>query len=95
MQGALLLGVYVLTTMCVQFVGFLISYAIQKEMPAAGLLTFLGCFIAAFAIAWPIAVRLTEWGIVKAGGTLPPADADANAGIPKNAGVKARSTQPA
>ena len=71
MQGAILMGVYILVTVCVQGIGFLVSYAVQAEFPAAGLMTFLGIFLAAFGLAWPIAVRLTEWGIVKAGGTLP------------------------
>jgi hypothetical protein len=67
MQAAALLATYVLTTFAVQFVGFLISRAVEYEFPSAGLLTFLCCFMGAFGLAWPIAVRLTEWGIRRAG----------------------------
>lgn len=67
MQAAALLATYVLTTFAVQFVGFLISRAVEYEFPSAGLFTFLICFMGAFGVAWPIAVRLTEWGIRRAG----------------------------
>jgi uncharacterized membrane protein YoaT (DUF817 family) len=67
MQAAFLIVVYVVTTIVVQFVGFLISLSVQYEFPTAGLLTFLAFFLAAFGIAWPIAVRIAEWSIVKAG----------------------------
>jgi hypothetical protein len=67
MQAAALLATYVLTIFAVQFVGFLISRAVEYQYPSAGLLTFLLCFLGAFGVAWPIAVRLTEWGIRRAG----------------------------
>jgi hypothetical protein len=59
--------VYVLTTATVQFIGFLISRLIDYEYPTLGLTTFLVLFLAAFGIAWPIAVRIAEWLIRRAG----------------------------
>jgi hypothetical protein len=53
--------IYVLTTILVQFIGFLISRLIDYEWPTLGLMTFLILFMAAFGIAWPIAVRIAEW----------------------------------
>jgi hypothetical protein len=48
----------------VQGVGFLISRAVDYELPAAGLMTFLILFLSAFWIAWPIATRVFDrvWG---------------------------------
>ena len=37
-------------------------------------MTFLVLFIAAFGIAWPIAVRITEWALLKGGFVLEQAD---------------------
>jgi len=50
-----------------QFFGFLISKLVDYEWPALGLMTFLILFMAAFGLAWPIAVRITEWLIRRAG----------------------------
>jgi hypothetical protein len=61
MQALTLMIVYVLTTASVQFIGFLISKLIDFKFPTFGLMTFLILFMAAFAIAWPIAVRIAEW----------------------------------
>lgn len=85
MQGALLMGVYILVTMSVQAAGFGISYAVQSQFPTAGLMTFLMFFLSSFAIAWPIAWRLTEWGIVKAGYKIASADPNALYGNPDKA----------
>jgi hypothetical protein len=59
--------VYVLTTGVVQFVGFLISRLVDYAYPTLGLMTFLILFLGAFGLAWPIAVRITEWMIRRAG----------------------------
>jgi hypothetical protein len=67
MQALTLMIVYVLTTATVQFIGFVISRLIDYEYPTMGLTTFLVLFLAAFGIAWPIAVRIAEWGIRRAG----------------------------
>ena len=67
MQAAALMAIYIVTAAVVQFVGFLISRLIDYQWPAAGLLTFLVLFLAAYGIAWPIAVWITEWAIVKLG----------------------------
>lgn len=61
MQSLVLMVIYVLTTVMVQFVGFLISRLIDYEWPTLGLTTFLLLFLGAFGIAWPIAVRVAEW----------------------------------
>jgi hypothetical protein len=67
MQALTLMIVYVLTTGMVQFIGFLISRVVDYEYPTLGLMTFLILFLGAFGIAWPIAVRITEWLIHRAG----------------------------
>lgn len=67
MQSAFLMLVYILTAAVLQFAGFLVSRLIDLQWPSAGLMTFLIVFMAAFGIAWPIALRVAEWGIRKAG----------------------------
>ncbi len=67
MQAGALMVVYVLTTLTVQFIGFLISRLVDYEWPTLGLMTFLILFMGAFGLAWPIAVRTTEWAIRRAG----------------------------
>ena len=67
MQALTLMIVYVLTTAMVQFIGFLISRVVDYEYPTLGLMTFLVLFLGAFGVAWPIAVRIAEWLIRRAG----------------------------
>ena len=67
MQALTLMIVYVLTTAMVQFIGFLISRVVDYEYPTLGLMTFLVWFLGAFGVAWPIAVRIAEWLIRRAG----------------------------
>ena len=67
MQSLSLMGIFVLTAAVVQFIGFLISRAVDYQWPNVSVLVFLILFIAAYGIAWPIAVRITEWAIVKLG----------------------------
>ncbi|MBX9828916.1 MAG: hypothetical protein K2Y27_28490 [Xanthobacteraceae bacterium] len=67
MQSAFVMLVYILTAIVVQAIGFGISQIIAVQWPQASLLTFLMIFMAAFGVAWPIAVRIGEWGIRKAG----------------------------
>jgi len=66
-QALTLMIVYVLTTISVQVVGFLISRIVDYEWPTLGLMTFLILFMGAFGIAWPIAVRIAEFAIRRAG----------------------------
>src|SRR5258707_3708480 len=66
-QALTLMIVYVLTTISVQFLGFLISRLVDYEWPTLGLMTFLILFMAAFGIAWPIAVRVAEFLIRRSG----------------------------
>jgi hypothetical protein len=70
MQALTLLIVYVLTMVALQFLGFLISKAVDYQYPALGLMTFLVLFLGAFGLAWPIAVRLAEALIRRAGYTV-------------------------
>ena len=67
MQAAILMVIYVLTTIAVQCVGFGISQIVTTQYPTAGLTTFLVLFMVAFGVAWPIAVLIAEWTIQKAG----------------------------
>ena len=67
MQTVILLIVFVLTAATLQGTGFLISRVVDYQYPALGLMTFLVLFISAFYIAWPIAVRLAEWLLRRAG----------------------------
>jgi hypothetical protein len=67
MQAAFLMAVYVVTTIAVQLLGFAISEVVGKQWPNTGLTTFLILFMAAFGIAWPIAVLIAEFAIKKAG----------------------------
>ena len=67
MQALTLMIVYVLTTAMVQVIGFLVSRVVDYEWPTLGLMTFLILFLGAFGVAWPIAVRITEFMIRRAG----------------------------
>ena len=67
MQALTLMVVYVLTTAVVQSIGFLISRVVEYQYPTLGLMTFLILFFVAFGVAWPIAVRIAEWLIRRAG----------------------------
>src|SRR4051812_40977077 len=69
-QALTLMIVYVLTTLSVQFLGFLISRLVDYEWPTLGLMTFLILFMGAFGLAWPIAVRIAEWLITRSGRTV-------------------------
>jgi hypothetical protein len=66
-QALTLMIVYVLTTISVQLIGFLISRLVDYEWPTLGLMTFLILFLGAFGLAWPIAVRIAEFMIRRAG----------------------------
>ena len=50
-----------------QFLGFLISRLVDYEWPTLGLMSFLILFMGAFGIAWPIALRIAEFLIRRAG----------------------------
>ena len=60
MQAGILLVVYALSTISIQFIGFLISRLVDYEWPTLGLMTFLILFMAAFGLAWPVAVWIAE-----------------------------------
>jgi hypothetical protein len=74
MQAMALMGIYVLTAAIVQFLGFLVSRVVDYQWPTASVLVFLILFLAAYGIAWPIAVWITEWLIVKLGYEVEKAD---------------------
>ena len=67
MQSLILMVTYLLATFAVQFLGFLISRLVDYEYPTLGLMTFLILFLGAFGLAWPIAVRIAEYLIRRAG----------------------------
>jgi hypothetical protein len=67
MQALTLIIVYVLTTAVVQLIGFVISRVVDYQYPTLGLMTFLVLFLGAFGVAWPIAVRIAEFLIRRAG----------------------------
>jgi hypothetical protein len=66
-QALVLMTVYVLTLVSVQFLGFLVSRLVDYEWPTLGLMTFLILFLGAFGMAWPIAVRIAEFLIRRSG----------------------------
>jgi len=76
-QALLLIMVYILTTVIAQFGGFLISRLVDVQFPAVSVMTFLVLFLVSFGVAWPIAVRVTEWLIVRAGRVVETRDARA------------------
>jgi len=67
MQAAILMAVYIVTTIVVQLIGFGISQVVSTQWPTAALTTFLLLFMASFGVAWPLAVRLAEM-IIRAAG---------------------------
>ena len=67
MQALALMAIYILTAAVVQFIGFLVSRAVDYQWPTVSVMVFLTLFLAAYGIAWPIAVWITEWAIVKLG----------------------------
>ena len=48
-------------------IGFLISRLVDYNYPKLSLMTFLLLFLASFGAAWPVALRLAEWLIVRLG----------------------------
>lgn len=74
MQAGLLIVVLLFTAALVQALLFGISWIVDHRWPAAGMLMFLPLFLCAYCIARPIAVRITEWLIVKAGHKVQSAD---------------------
>ncbi len=77
MQALLLMIVYIFTTALVQFLGFLISRVVHLQFPSTSVMTFLVLFLAAFGLAWPVAVFVTEWLIKRSGRKVEVMDARA------------------
>jgi len=67
MQALTLMIVYALTTISLQVLGFVISRLVDYEWPTLGLMSFLILFMAAFGLAWPLAVRIAEFLIRRSG----------------------------
>ena len=67
MQTVILMVTYIATTLVFQFIGFLISRLVDYNYSTLGLMTFLMLFLASFGAAWPVAVRIAEWLIVRLG----------------------------
>ncbi len=63
-----LIGIYIIVTATLQFVGFLISQAVSQFYPSMSLMTFLVLFMAMFYSGWPIAVRISDWLIPETDG---------------------------
>lgn len=59
-DSLVLMIVYVLLTVVIQFAFFVVSRAIDAVAPDWSLLAFLCLFMTAYGLAWPLAVRLTE-----------------------------------
>jgi hypothetical protein len=55
-----LLAMYVVVTIALQFVGFLISRMVGYIDPTMSLMTFLVFFMGMFWVAWPVAVRIVD-----------------------------------
>jgi len=55
-----LIGAYILVTIVLQLMGFVISRGVQQIFPPLSLFVFLGLFMCSFGLAWPIAVRITQ-----------------------------------
>jgi uncharacterized membrane protein YqjE len=55
-----LMGIYIMITAVLQFVGFLISHVVSTFAPTMSLMTFLVLFLGMFWLGWPIAVRITN-----------------------------------
>jgi len=70
MQALTLMIVYALTTITLQFLGFVISRLVDYEWPTLGLMSFLILFMVAFGLAWPVAVRIAEFLIRRSGHTV-------------------------
>ena len=70
MQSLILMIVFIFTVVTAQFTGFVISRLVDYQYPTFGLMTFLILFMGAFFISWPIAVRIAEWVIRRAGYVL-------------------------
>jgi hypothetical protein len=55
-----LMGIYIIITVILQFIGFLLAELVEVFDPAIGLMTFLTLFLGMFWLAWPVAVYVTE-----------------------------------
>lgn len=62
--------IYVGTAIVMQAIGFGLSQIVDRAWPTAGLMTFLILFMGAYGLAWPVAVRITEWAIRRLGYTV-------------------------
>jgi hypothetical protein len=55
-----LIGAYILVTMVLQLLGFVISRGVDQIVPSLSLFVFLGLFMCSFGLGWPIAVYITQ-----------------------------------
>jgi hypothetical protein len=56
----ILIGAYLVVTIVLQLIGFVISRAVDQVAPSVSLLVFLTLFLGSFGLGWPIAVRITQ-----------------------------------
>ena len=92
MQSLALLVAFILTAICLQTLGFGISRLVDYKYPTFGLMTFLILFIGAFFLAWPIALRITEWLIRRAGYVL---ETEQSGGAKRHDRLPVNKTSPA
>ena len=64
----LVIAVFVIFVVLGDAVAIGISSAIEQFSKSASLLAFLGMFVLVFAIAWPLAVRVTERYLIRING---------------------------
>ena len=61
MHAAVLMGLYVAIVAAAQVVGYFVGLFIERSVPAIGLSAYLAVSLGMLVLAWPIAVRLTEY----------------------------------
>ena len=63
-----LLATYIVVTIFLQCVGFLVGTLAGYLDPTLSLMTFLILFMGMFWLAWPLAVRISDWLIPETDG---------------------------
>jgi hypothetical protein len=61
MHAAVLMGLYVFIVAVAQVAGYFIGVFIDRSAPAIGLPAYLAISMGMLVLAWPIAVRLTDY----------------------------------
>lgn len=70
-SGLVLIAVYIVVALVFQVVAFTAAWMVTQFSDSIGLMVFIGAFIGALYLAWPVAVRLFDrTGWEKAGKSL-------------------------